>query len=76
MIFTKSRYDRLTVIKRSQRVEKGVHLEKNAVLHAEETARKRAGFCILRGRTYIGTPLSGSPKSFTTFWGEEAQWNE
>ncbi|GEM_PF-2197940 len=28
MIFTKSRYDRLTVIKRSQRVEKGVHLEK------------------------------------------------
>jgi len=36
-----------------QRVEKGVHLEKNAVLHAEETARKRAGFCILRGRTYI-----------------------
>ena len=55
MIFTKFRYDRLTVIKRSQRVEKGVHLEKNAVLHAEETARKRAGFCILRGRTYIGT---------------------
>ena len=66
----------LSFTERLQRVEKGVHLEKMQFYTLRRLREKRAGFCILRGRTYIGTPLSGSPKSFTTFWGEEAQWNE
>ena len=38
-----------------QRVEKGANLEKLAVLHAEETSRNRAEFCISRGLLCVGT---------------------
>ena len=41
-----------------QRVEKGVHLEESAVLHAEETARNRAEFRFLASgcRTMVLPP--------------------
>ena len=68
-IFKTYRFIKKTALynKRRQRVEKGVNIEKWAVLHAEETSRNRAGFSLLRGRTYIGTPYRGPQKVLQLF---------
>ena len=50
--YNKKRADRKATL---QRVEKGVNLEKRAVLHAEETSRNRAEFRISRGLLCVGT---------------------